>query len=129
MEPKLRTDETMRAVARNIRDSQWAFMERLAREGTVHVCPWNKYRLEERSDELMFGLIDWLEMNAWIRRHADWFVLGEDQWNAERHTFPVSLTVAGREALQHRELYDMEPVEGGLVEPGWQAIPAPRADA
>ncbi len=30
-------------MARRERDDQWAFMERIAREGVVWMCPWDKY--------------------------------------------------------------------------------------
>lgn len=125
-EPRLLTDDNARKMARHMRDEHWAFMERLAREGTVNVCLWNKNRQEERPDELRLCLISGMELMEWVRRHQDWFVLGEN--NLERHTFPVSLTDAGRAALLNRDLYDMEPVYGGLVEPGWQAIPFPRVE-
>lgn len=38
--PKRLTDRTMRMIARRERDSQWEFMERVAREGIV--IPWPK---------------------------------------------------------------------------------------
>ena len=112
--------------ARRIRDFHWSFMERLAAEGTVHVNTWNKYRHEERPDELRLSLLSGMQLSEWINAHPDWFDIGPQ--NRERWTQPVSLTEAGCEALANRHLYDMEPVVGGLVEPGWQAVPAP-ADA
>ena len=45
------------------------------------------------------------------------------EWSQERYASPVFITSDGRAALATRALYDLEPVEGGLVEPGWQAIP------
>ncbi len=56
----------------------------------------------------------------------DWWVIGD--WSDQRYAAPVSLTDAGRAALANREQYDLEPVTGGLVEPGWQATPAPRVN-
>lgn len=122
MEPKLLTDPQDRDMARRMRDGQWKFMERVAREGTVHVSTWNKYRLEEQPNELLLSLISGMELSEWITKHLDWFVLGPQE--KVRYTQPVSLTGAGRVALANRHLYDMEPVTGGLVEPGWQAVPA-----
>lgn len=115
-------DEASRQRARAIRDRQWSFMERLAREGTVHVCTWNKYRQEERRDELRLCLLSGNELLGRIDAHRDWFVIGPQ--NQERWTNPVSLSDAGRIALDNRHRYDLEPVRGGLVEPGWEAIPA-----
>ena len=56
----------------------------------------------------------------------DWTIIGE--WSGERYARPVHITAAGLEALENRRLYDMEPVRGGLVEPGWQAVPLPEQD-
>ena len=53
--------------------------------------------------------------------HPDWFVVGA--WDDARYAQPVHLTEAGRLALTQRARYDLEPVRGGLVEPGWEAIP------
>ena len=125
MRAKQLTDRDSRQRARSIRDSQWAFMERLVRETTVNVNVWNKYGQEERPDELRLDLISGQELCDWLRTHANWFQIGPQ--NYERWTNPVSLTDAGRAALVERAKYDMEPVTGGLVEPGWQAIPLPSA--
>lgn len=123
-QPKNLRSKADREMAREARDFHWSFMERLDRQGTVHVCPWNKYRHEERPDELRLSLIDGEELIAWLRAHPEWFQIGPQ--NTERWTNPISLTEAGRQALKDRDKYDMEPVFGGLVEPGWQAIPSPK---
>jgi hypothetical protein len=134
--PKLLTDKRDREMARRMRDGQWAFADRVAAQGTVWVCWWNKNRHGPspsaqyadgsgyRDDLLVCGLIDGMELAAWLHSHEDWWVIGE--WSDERYAAPVSLTDAGRVALANREAYDMEPIEGGLAEPGWQAIPTER---
>lgn len=121
MEPKQLTSDWERQIARNIRNSQWRMMERIAEHGTLWFCVWNKYRKPEAEDEMRCGLIDGLEKLEWVRAHPDWFMEGE--WSEARYAFPIRLTDAGRTALTERELYDMEPVQGGLVEPGWIAVP------
>ena len=79
-------------------------------------------RDEEAPDDLMAcGLIDGMEMMHWLNAHPEWITIGE--WSEERCAFPVYITDRGLDALANREQYDMEPVEGGLVEPGWKAIP------
>jgi hypothetical protein len=124
--PKQLEEQWQREMARRIRDWHWEVMERLAREGVVNVCLWNKYHQDERPDEMRMCLISGGELMEWVRAHRSWFRVGRKH-NDERHTFPLSLTKAGRDALRHRERYDMEPVLGGLVEPGWSATPAPPA--
>lgn len=137
MEPKILTDKRDREMARRMRDSQWAFAERVANLGTLWVCWWNKNRHHGpspsaqyadgsgyRDDLLVCGLIHGMELIAWLHSHENWWVIGE--WSDERYAAPVSITELGRAALANREPYDMEPVEGGLVEPGWQAIPLER---
>jgi hypothetical protein len=98
-------------------------MSRIVDHGTLWFCVWNKRRLDEKPDEWRDCLIGGMEILEWMNRHPDWFVYGE--WNDDRYAFPVQLTDAGRAALHERQKYDMEPVFGGLVEPGWQAIPLP----
>jgi hypothetical protein len=123
-EPKRLTSDEHRHQARYIRDRQWRFMERANEHDPLWFCVWNKNRLPEGPDEWRDGLISGMEICEWIRRHKDWFVIGE--WDDGRYAFPVQLTEAGRQALTERA-NDMEPVYGGLVEPGWQAIPWPRS--
>jgi hypothetical protein len=110
-----------------MRDRQWAFMQQVAATGTLWCCWWNKDRHHVEpypADLVVCGLIDGIELMNWIRSHEDWWQIGE--WSDERYASPVSLTDAGRTALEERDRYDMEPVFGGLVEPGWQAIPWPK---
>ena len=64
------------------------------------------------------GLINGMEMMHWLNAHPEWITIGE--WSEERCAFPVYITDRGLNALANREQYDMEPVEGGLVEPGWK---------
>jgi|SRR5882672_10609801 len=123
--PRKLTAKKDRALARRIRDFHWQIMERIAREGTLYICLWNKHRMEERPDEVLLCLISGNELIDWMHRHRDWFLIGPQ--NKERWTNPVSLTAAGIRALAEREKYDMEPVHGGLIEPGWQAVPSPPA--
>lgn len=122
-QPKKLMDEHWRTWARTVRDSHWAFMERLKKEGTVHVCAWNKYDQEELPHELRLSLIGGEELMEWFRAHQDWFEIGDQ--DEERWTSPISLTGPGLKALTEKEKYDMEPVYGGLVSPGFQSIPLP----
>jgi hypothetical protein len=125
--PKRLTSRFDRRMARNIRDSQWAFMELAAELGTVWVCWWNKngHHPDEGlpRDLMVHGLIDGMEFLEWLNSHKDWWVIGE--WSDERYAAPVSITEAGRAAFADHERYDMELVTGGLVEPGWCAMPLP----
>lgn len=114
-------NEQLRQHARWSREYQWRFMERVKQSGTLWFTPWNKRRRPEAPDEWRDGLLTGLDIVRWCSKHPDWFVVGE--WSDERDARPISLTDAGRLALQNREC-DMEPYEGGLVEPGWTAIPA-----
>ena len=111
-----------RVRARRIRDRQWKLMERMIEHGTLWICPWNKRRLPESEDEYRSCLLGWNEMAEWFTRHSDWFEIGE--WDDDRYAYPYRLTDAGSQALTERHKYDREPVYGGLVEPGWMAIPA-----
>ena len=65
-----------------------------------------------------------MEMLEWIDSHPDWWIKGE--WSDERYAMPLQLTDAGRRAISEREKYDLAPVAGGLVEPGWIATPTPQ---
>lgn len=126
-EPREITTPEGREMARRIRDHHWSIMQRVADAGTLWCCWWNKNRhFDARrpapADTLVCGLIDGMELLEWMESHTDWWVIGE--WSDERYAAPVTLTDAGRAALASRALYDMEPVTGGLVEPGWRATPA-----
>ena len=80
------------------------------------------HRREHQPDDLkVCGLIDGMELVHWLKTHPEWTTTGD--WSDERYAAPVWITEAGRTALENRHLYDMEPVEGGLVEPGWRAKP------
>jgi hypothetical protein len=125
--PRRLTSKSDRQMARRIRDSQWNFMEKVAALGTVWWCIWNKIRREERTDEVRCCLISGMELNEWMMTHPDWWDVGE--WDDERYGRPVKLTEVGRIALAEREKYDMEPVTGGLVEPGFIVVPAREASA
>jgi hypothetical protein len=99
------------------------FMERVAREGKVWMCPWDKYGRHKNGDGVyVFGLIGSNEFHAWLRSHADWWIHG--RWSAKRCARSIQITDVGREALKHRQLYDMEPIHGGMVEPGFVVTPA-----
>ncbi len=125
MKPKRLKSRVDRQMARRMRDQQWAFMEKVAKLGTVWVCWWNKDRHHDEKtappDLVVCGLINGMELIEWLHSHPDWWVIGE--WSDERYAAPVQLTEAGRDALAEREKYDMEPVTGGLVEPGWICTP------
>ena len=114
----------LRAHARQLRDRQWHFMARIAAAGTLWYCNWNKRNLPEAVDELRDSLLASVTIADWVERHPNWFV--EGPWDDERYAFSFQLTDAGREALAHQDVYDLEPVSGGLVAPGWTAIPLPR---
>ena len=128
-QPRELTEPTHQDRARRIRDRHWETLELIAQHDPLYICWWNKDRYHDRTgtplpeDLLVHGLIDGLELAAWLRKHPDWTDMGE--WSDERHAVPVWITGAGRKALANRHLYDMEPVEGGLVEPGWTAVPTP----
>ena len=126
-EPKMLTDEKNRRMARGIRDRQWEVLERIAalEPRPLFICWWDKNRRHPQphpEDLKVCGLITGMELAAWLRSHPDWTTVGE--WDEERCAHPFRITPAGREALLQRQLYDLEPVVGGLVEPGWQAVPA-----
>ena len=131
-EPKHLTDDGARERARWTRDYQWKFADLAAEHGTLWFCWWDKARrhdnVEARPADLWVdGLLTGMEMLDWLRRHEDWWIIGK--WDDARYAAPVTITDAGRAALAEREKYDMEPVYGGMVEPGWQCIPAERATA
>ena len=131
MEPKKLTDRTNRDMARHVRDRQWRILERIAVCNPLWICWWNKNGHHARSAELpndleVCGLIDGNELVQWLNSHPDWTVIGD--WSDERYAAPVRITDAGRAALADRAQFDMEPVDGGLVEPGWQAVPTPRKE-
>jgi len=96
-------------------------MERVSALGTLWFCVWNKARREELADEHRTCLTSGLEIMAWIDSHPNWWIKGE--WSDERYAFPLQLTAAGRAALAEKDKYDMEPVTGGLVEPGFIVTP------
>ena len=125
MIPKRLTTQDDRDCARRVRDAQWEFMEQIQKFGTVWWCIWNKNSHHEPpypEDYLICGLIDGMELNSWMHSHPDWWIKGE--WDESRYAMPVQLTDAGRAALANRAQYDMEDVEGGLVEPGFIVTPA-----
>lgn len=125
MAPKQLRDKESRLMARRVRDSHWKFAERVARAGTLWVCWWNKDRHHDENnlppDLEVFCLISGMELLDWIKRHRKWWRIGK--WSDKRYAAPVRLTPTGRRALANRAKYDKEPVSGGLVEPGWEAVP------
>lgn len=147
-------------MARRERDMQWEFMERVAREGIVWMCPWDKNRLHGHrcvnkwcrsrtfnadggqwqcaeckstmatvpDDEVyVFGLIGSNEFYHWLGEHKDWWKRG--RWSEKRCARSIRITAAGRKALKNRGRYDMEPIFGGMVEPGYVVTPWPRKRA
>ena len=58
-----------------------------------------------------------------LKTHSDRTIIGE--WSQERYAAPVHITDRRRATLENQRLYDIEPVQEGLVEPGWQAIQTP----
>lgn len=96
-------------------------MERAATHNPLWFCVWNKTGQPELEDEWRDGLITGLELMGWMSRHRQWFIVG--RWSEKRYARSIRLTQAGRRALKSRAA-DMEPVYGGMVEPGWQCIPS-----
>lgn len=129
--PKDRTaDPALQRIARRIRDAQWALLEKAAQHDPLIWCWWDKagrYRNSRPDNVHVSGLITSMEDMAWFRRHPDWLNIGE--WDDALYGAPITITDAGRQALANRALYDMEPVEGGMVEPGWICTPAPPVTA
>ena len=125
MEPRLLTDDAARRRARWVRDRQWKALERIAQCNPLYICFWdkNKHHTAPEPDDLMVcGLIDGMELGHWItKQHPDWVRIAE--LSSYPCAYPVYITDQGRAALANRAAYDLEPVFGGLVEPGWQAIP------
>lgn len=112
-------------MARAIRDGQWALLEKAATHDPLIWCWWDKagrYRNGVPANVHLTGLIGSMEDLAWFKRHPDWLVIGE--WDDAVYGAPIRITDAGRAALANRALYDMEPVEGGMVEPGWICTPS-----
>ena len=129
MEPKLLTDEASRKMARHIRDRQWRMLERIALHNPLYICPWDKYgfhRKDTTEDLLVLGLIDGNSMWPWLISHPGW--TRREEWSEERCAWPIYITGAGRRALTKRPEFDMETVVGGMVDPGWQAVPLEGAD-
>ena len=113
-----------RMMARRMRNRHWEFMEKIRDLGKVWFCPWDKYGKHRNAPDnyvvdapIGIGYLDWMS------RHKDWFKKG--RWNEACCAFSVQLTAAGFVALEHWTQYDMEPIHGGLVEPGWVCIPWP----
>lgn len=124
--PKRLTSKMWRKIARSMRDMQWEFADLVAKHGTIWVCWWDKERRhpEPRPDNVyVTGLIDGCELLEWLRSHRDWWVIGK--WRDDRYAAPIRLTPKGRRAIKQRWRYDMEPVTGGMVDPGWIVTPAP----
>lgn len=129
-----------RETARRIRDEQWRIMEAAAANGgAVRICPWDKKRvwrngqgyhhLDPIPGEFRFSLLSFMETFSWFDMdHPDWFTTDDADWDEERQTHLYRLTDAGRRALEERDRHDMEPVKGGLVEPGWQCVPIPKEE-
>ena len=123
MKQRYLTSYRERAMARRTRDSQWAFMERVAKEGTVWICPWDKYRKHGSDGVYVYGLLGSNEFLHWLDSHKEWWNRG--RWSDRRCASPISITDAGRFALGNRAPYDMELINGGMVEPGFVVRPLP----
>ncbi len=121
-EPRLLASKSYREAARRIRDGQWRHMEDLRESGGEY---WRAFGGEGNvpAGVVFFGFLLWQDMAAWLHEHHDWFNIGD--FDTARGANPIALTAAGLRALENRQLYDMDPVFGGAVEPGWTAIPTP----
>lgn len=124
MKPKRLTDRNSRRMARRERDAQWEFMERVAREGVVWMCPWDKDHRHKTDGVYVFGLIGANEFFHWLNSHKDWWLRG--RWSEKRCARSIRLTDAGRTALVNRHLYDADLIYGGMVEPGYVVRPLPK---
>jgi hypothetical protein len=71
----------------------------------------------------VFGLLGCNELFAWLAAHKDWWKHG--RWSEKRCARSIRLSDAGRKALANRAQYDMEPIHGGMVEPGYIVTPWP----
>lgn len=121
--PKRIDEPWARDMARRVRDAHWTLLEEVNTGRVQRICPWNKARKDTAEGEARFALMSWMDFANWLSVHPEWVEIGEMPEGAD--TFPISLTEAGREALSNRHLYDEEPYESGLVEPGWDALPWP----
>jgi hypothetical protein len=122
MKPRRLNTRYHRESARRHRDFDWAFMRRIARQGIVHYSPWNKNRLPTGRNEYRDGLIGGLEWWGWVKRHRTWFCWSA--WDPQRQTYAFSLTRIGKKiARRPPRRFDLEPVYGGLVEPGYREDP------
>ena len=130
MEPKILTKVAARRTARHDRNYQWLTLEQIAEHDPLYICWWDKHgrfkNKEVPADTRVCGLISANTILSWLNAHPDWIVIGE--WDDERYAAPVWITGAGREALENRHLYDMEPVAGGMIEPGWLCTPLEPGD-
>ena len=128
MKPKRLSDRSSRMAARYGRDAQWEFMKRVAREGIVWMCSWDKYNRHKDGDGVyVFGLLGSEAFFHWLGSHPDWWKRG--RWSEKRCARSIRITEAGLTALANREQYDMEPIFGGMVEPGYIVTPWPRKKA
>ena len=130
MEPKTLTKIAARRTARHDRNYQWLTLEQIAEHNPLYICWWNKNRRLDESkappDLKVCGLISGNIILSWLNAHPDWTAIGE--WDQDRYAAPVRITDAGRDALANRHLYDMEPVAGGMIEPGWLCTPLEPGD-
>lgn len=158
MKPKRLTDRRSRMMARRERDSQWEFMERVARERIVWMCPWDKYkkhgpRCRTCQSSAFIPVNDIFQCAGCKTVHKQipndevyvfgligsneffhWLNSHKDwwkrgRWSEKRCARSIRLTGAGRRALANRHLYDMEEIFGGMVEPGYVVTPWPRRGA
>lgn len=114
------TDSFSRQTAQRTLEGHWNFVRRLAREGIVYFCVWNKYHHAEQKNEVRHGLIGGMEFLDFVRQHRAWF--GQGAYDRRLNARPMWLTAAGWRAL--RSCADRpEIMRGGLVEPGYEAAP------
>ena len=159
MATKRLTDRRSRMMARRERDAQWEFMERVAREGVVWMCPWDKHR---KHGPRCPGIC---ASKTFVAHHEGYqcaqckrivavipddgvYVFGllgsneffhwlnshkdwwkRGRWSGKRCARSIRITEAGRIALKNRHLYDGELIHGGMVEPGYVVKPWPTKKA
>jgi hypothetical protein len=155
MKPKRLTDKDSRMMARRERDSQWGFMERVAREGVVWMCPWDKYSKhgrrcintwchtrirdgEKKQCPACKAVMDTVpDDGVYVygllgsNEFHHWLSAHKDwwkhgRWSEKRCARSIRITPAGLRALKNRHRYDLEDISGGMVEPGYIVRPWPK---
>ena len=102
-----------------VRNQLWNTLGRIADTNPLWVC-WqgeghSPHREDTPDDLIMFDINENPTLTRWFSRHPEWTVTGK--WSHERCAAPVFITDAGRRAIDHRILYDNEPIEPDMPQP------------